>query len=183
MFLTALQFSSYLSWLTLLTGESWRVRYVLIQCFTILQRAASDDRIRKNVRPAGTSSRPDGPTSSPLTFARSRCEREQASPGNAEDVWPGRAGPDNPSTALPPLQPSLQTASQGLCTAVQYPWTHQLASGAHNMSRGSIKTTFFVLGATVGLNLWLNVPASYWRDFVQSLKKNHSYKQLIRATH
>lgn len=47
MLLNSLQFSSYLSWLTFLIGESWRVRYVLIQCFTILQRAASDEQDQK----------------------------------------------------------------------------------------------------------------------------------------
>lgn len=123
MLLNALQFSSYLSWLTLLIGESWRVRYVLIQCFTILQRAASDDGIRKktSIRPAHL---PDQmalhhlPSHSHQADVKGR----QASPGNVEDAWPGQAGPDNPSTALSPLQ----TASQGLCTAVQHPWTHPL---------------------------------------------------------
>lgn len=87
---------------------------------------------QKNVRPACSSSWPDGPASSPLTSTRSRCEREQASPGNLEDVWPSRTVLDRPSTPVPPLQPSLQTDSPGPCSAVSHLWTHWLASGAHN---------------------------------------------------
>lgn len=53
MLLIALHFASCLSSLTLLIGESWRVRYELIQCFAILQRPASDGGIRKtSVQPA-----------------------------------------------------------------------------------------------------------------------------------
>ncbi len=53
MLLIALHFASCLSALTLLTGESWRVRYALIRCFAILHRPASDGRIRKtSVQPA-----------------------------------------------------------------------------------------------------------------------------------
>ena len=37
----------------------------------------------------------------PLTSARSRCEREQASPGNLEDVWPCLAVLDRLSTPCP----------------------------------------------------------------------------------
>lgn len=132
MLLIALHFASCLSALTLLIGESWRVRYALIRCFAILQRPASDGGIRKtSVQPA----RLPGQMvlhQLPLTSARSRCEREQASPGNLEDVWPGRAALDRPSTPVPPLQPSLQTDSPGPCSAASHLWTHRLASGAHD---------------------------------------------------
>lgn len=43
--------------------------------------------------------------------------------------------------------------------------------------------TFLALQTSDGWNQWLNVPASYLLDFVQKLKKNQSYKQLIRDTH
>lgn len=62
---------------------------------------------QRNVPPACTSSCPDGPASSPLASTRSRCEREQASPGNLEDVWPSRAFLDRPPHPPPPI-PSLQ---------------------------------------------------------------------------
>lgn len=53
MLLTMLHFASCLSSLTLLIGESWRVRYALIRCFAILQRPANDGRIVQPVHLSG----------------------------------------------------------------------------------------------------------------------------------
>lgn len=153
---------------------------------------------QKNLHPACTSSWPDGPASSPHTSARSRCEREQASPGNLEDVWPSHAVLDRPSTPIPPLQPPLQTDSPGLCSSVPHLWTHGLAFGAHSTpasvehtATSSTITILLVLCFSpqtfpeepVVVNYFQQCGSSYWRGFVQSLKKNHRYKQLIRDTH
>lgn len=146
---------------------------------------------QKNVRAACTSSWPDGP-SPPLTFARSRCEREQASPGNLDDVWPSHMGPGlslhlypTPSDWFP--RPLLSCTTP-LDTSAGI-WCTQHSS----MSRGATITiifglmlhsiTFLALQTSDGWNQWLNVHAPYRWDFVQKLKKNQSYKQLIRDTH
>lgn len=127
MLLIALQFSSYLSGLTLLIGESWRVRYVLIQCVTILQRTASDGRIRKtSVQPA----RLPGQMAHHLPSHSQEADVKGSRP--LQGIWKmsglAKWGLDCPSTSIPPLH----TDSQGLCSAVQHLWTHQLASGVHS---------------------------------------------------
>lgn len=93
-------FAPCLSSLTLLTGQSWRVRYALIRCCAILHGSVGDDRIRKTpVQPArlpGQMAQHHLPSHSPEADVRgSRPLR-----GDLEDVWPSQAVVDHPSTAL-----------------------------------------------------------------------------------
>lgn len=142
--MTVWLFSSCLPWLTLLTGVSWRVRHVLIQWLYHIAETCQWRLDQKNVHPACTSSRPDGDTSSPLTIARNRCERVQASPGNVDDVWPTQAHwtvPPSPSHWFSPL------------------YTHQLASGVHSTWIYSEATDMFYTDQystfASSCNLWM----------------------------
>lgn len=96
MLLIALHFASCLSSLTLLTGESWRVRYALIRCIAILQRPASDGRIRKTpVQPVRLFlARWSGIISSHPQEADVR--GEQASPGESGRCLAGLTPPSHP---------------------------------------------------------------------------------------
>lgn len=105
--LTALHFPACLSLLTLLIGESWRVRSALIRRFAILQKPRSDGRIwrRKKKRPPGL--RGSLARWSCIISARIHKKADVRGSGPLEDVWPRRAGLDRPSTLEPaPLAPS-----------------------------------------------------------------------------
>lgn len=132
MILIALHFASCLSSLTLLVGESWRVRYALIRYFAILQRPASDGRIRKtSIQPALLPGQ--------MVLHHLPSHPHEADAGGSRPLWgiwkmSGLAKQCwiVPPPPVPPLQPSLHTDSPGLCSAVPYLWTHRLASGAHS---------------------------------------------------
>lgn len=138
MLLIALHFASCLSSLTLLRGESWRVRYALIRCIAILQRPASDGRIRKTpVQPARLFlARWSGIISSHPQEADVR--GEQASPGESGRCLAGLTPPSHPFSPPSPdrfprprlsCNPPLDT-SAGIWSAqhtnMSYRYSHKL---------------------------------------------------------
>lgn len=93
--LFALHFALWWSALTLVTRErDWRGQ---IHADMVLCHIAQEWRWRQSQ----TRLLPDGPAPSPFTHPRSRCERDQASPGNVEDVWPSQELQDHPSLPTP----------------------------------------------------------------------------------
>lgn len=145
--LIALHFASCLSSLTLLIGEGWRVRYALIRCFAILQRPASDGRIREtSVQPARLPGQ-----MAPHHLPSHPQEADVRGSRPLRGIWKMSGLGEQPWTVPPPLQPSLQTDSPGLCSAVPHLWTHWLASGAtqnsniEDTAKSSTITTILVL--------------------------------------
>lgn len=111
--LFALHFALWWSALTLVTRErDWRGQ---IHADMVLCHIAQEWRWRQSQ----TRLLPDGPAPSPFTHPRSRCERDQASPGNVEVVWPNQAFLDHlslpphplPQTLVPQASPQLSSTS------------------------------------------------------------------------
>lgn len=124
-----LQFASCLSSLTLLVGESCRVRYALIRSFAILPR--NDAGMKKtSTQAACLTYNQMVPNQLPEHPQEADAREEQASPGNLKDVWPWTV----PSTPIPPLQlclswliPQLQRTSGHICGRLD---THRTSASA-----------------------------------------------------
>lgn len=111
-----------------------RVRYALIWCFAILQRLASDGRIREtSIQPVHL---PDQMVLHHLPLHPQEADVRGSKP--LRGIWKMSGVTEHswtvPSTLHPHPIPSaltVQTDSPGLCSAAPHFWTHQLASGVH----------------------------------------------------
>lgn len=186
--------------------RGWRVRYALIRCFAILQPPASDGRISKTpVQPAHL---PGHMVLHHLPLHPQEADVKGSRP--LRGIW-NMSGLAEHSSAVHPTPPShpFSRLSRLIpqASAQLYPTSGHItrASGALNtpssvedMSSTITKCCYFglMLHSVDPIPPSINElfpnsgpSSSIWKicllleGFVQSLKKNHRYKQLIRVSH
>ena len=155
MILIALHFASCSSSLTLLIGESWRVRYALIPCFPILQRPLSEAG-SEMVRPAC----PPGQMVAHHLLSHLQ-EADVRGSRPLRGIWrmPGRSSPGLSCFPPPPTSPDwlprpLLSCTPPLDTLADI-WSTQLSNISRGHSHKLYKNNHFGFDASLH-NLYYN---------------------------